>query len=255
MQTLFQLTGEDGEPLMDEDSIPNDLVNQLMLGQQVPQETIDDLERELSKSYGRFERLTGSSYQGVTNTPATDVGEFREAASEDEIGETVLVPEIDEVTEVTEEELTKIEEGGLNKFTIGKDIPNLKKEGNVWKVYDEESNSYKNLPKEYVEDISINGKFQKIPVIRGDRTIRGKDGSVSTERGAITHIYVDGKWKKESVPEKKKKKPKKTSRVSGTIKAPSFQPIYEEGEYEEIQKERDETYQWFRNKLLNQIKS
>jgi len=80
MQTLFQLKGEDGEPLMDEDSIPNDLVNQLMLGQQVPQETIDDLKRELSKSYGRFERLTGSSYQGVTDTPATDVGELRKAA-------------------------------------------------------------------------------------------------------------------------------------------------------------------------------
>tara|TARA_Y100000593_G_scaffold2733_2_gene5504 strand:+ start:645 stop:2180 length:1536 start_codon:yes stop_codon:yes gene_type:complete len=132
---------------------------------------------------------------------------------------------------------------------------NLRKEGNVWKVYDKESNSYKNVPKEYLEEISINGKIQEVPVIRGDRKIRKKDGSVSVRRGEITHIYVDGKWKKASVPEKKKKKPEETSRLSGTIKAPAFVPIYEEGEYEQLQKERNESYQWFWNKLLNQIKS
>ena len=92
---------------------------------------------------------------------------------------------------------------------------NLKKDGNIWKVYDEESNSYKNLPEEHMEEISINGKFQKVPVMRGERTVRKKDGSYSKEENVITHIYVNGKWKKAAIPEKKKQKPKGISRRSG----------------------------------------
>ena len=81
---------------------------------------------------------------------------------------------------------------------------NIKKENNKWQIYDDKSKIYIDLPKENIEEISLNGKIQKVPVIRADKTYTTKEGKRTTKKtGKITHIYVNGKWKKASIPEKK----------------------------------------------------
>ena len=98
------------------EALGEDNINTILSMQAVPQATIEEAERELTRLYGRYKYWSGSSYQGVTDAPATDAGELRLFAGEDEIGETVVVPAIDEVTEVTEEELKKIEEDKKKKL-------------------------------------------------------------------------------------------------------------------------------------------
>ena len=75
--TFFQMKNEDGDPIVNPGDIPD--LQDILTGQ-VSQETIDEADRELNILYKRYLELTGSSYQGVTDVPATDTEELREAA-------------------------------------------------------------------------------------------------------------------------------------------------------------------------------
>ena len=134
--------------------------------------------------------------------------------------------------EKTEEKVEKDEFKGDVKKIEGK-----------WKLYDKDKDLYINVPNENIEKISIKGKVQDVPVM--------KDKNKN-----VTHIWVDGKWKKASP--KVSKKTKKTyetikdvkrtrSHMSPELKeffnpSPiSFMPTIEEG-IEQTNKTMDENF-------------
>ncbi len=99
----------------------------------------------------------------------------------------------------------------FKKMSLNEIPSNIIKEGDNYKVYNEESDSYVGIPKENMAKIVIKGKLQNIPVIRATKNTKTGKGGFKTEQ-IITHIFVDGKWKKASVSETKTNSKEERSR-------------------------------------------
>ena len=125
-----------------------------------------------------------------------------------------------------EEQKTEI----IDEKAIKKGDFELKEINGVWHQLNTITNEYEKIPNENIESIVINGKTQNVPVIK-------------SKKGDITHIWVKNRWKKASIPKPKKEKPVKSPRLSGPAgrdiaKFFDFPPVYQPGEYEQLQEER-----------------